>query len=470
MNDYDDDMDMGDLHGEFMFGKASKKMAPTWEEMNERLNVEMPKRDKKRRLIIFFLAFTLIILGLFFFNNYSDTKGIKSPILADENETIKVLHETDSFSKNGEANKVKSITDAQPANASKIISNKETHQNEDLKKWDFNTTSKQSFTTKVIATNKLSNRSTDASFSNPKSILANSTEKLSSKVIPDAQIDLLLSDKNSGQDVTIIDSSKVVKNSEAFNKVNIIFNKKILPENSENTSDASVVKMVRNDSAGNQTTVIKTPPSRKKRFSKWNIYASVAPDFLIPKVNILNRSGLFLGAGVDYVFNPHFRLRAGLAYNHNQWNVDGSDYNYKPSYYLPTYNTVELQNMNEHLDVLEVPISLRYTLNPESKLFLNASAGLSSLFYLNKDCTFSVLLDGTKQVKYKHNYDDDESREPHVLNNLVLSSGIGYKLTPKLSLEVEPTFKLMMEELGEYNQSIGSLYVNFYLRIALGTK
>jgi hypothetical protein len=117
-----------------------------------------------------------------------------------------------------------------------------------------------------------------------------------------------------------------------------------------------------------------------------------------------------------------------------------------------------------YIDVLEVPLALRYTFNPSKKITFNISTGLSSIFFLNKNYTYDLLLNSTTQLNWNSHNDTDDNGNPHILNNLVIGTGIGFKIKKKFYLEVEPPIKLPLEELNEGHKKVGSFLINFTLR------
>jgi len=108
---------------------------------------------------------------------------------------------------------------------------------------------------------------------------------------------------------------------------------------------------------------------------------TASPEFLFGNINSLEKSGLCLGLTMDYTITRHWKVRTGLLYSYNTVDISGNDYdNFTPSPKLPSYTTIELKNVNGYVDLLEIPVLLRYTINPSKKVMFNISAGLSSTF------------------------------------------------------------------------------------------
>ncbi|MGL1321182.1 hypothetical protein ACSTKU_00200, partial [Vibrio parahaemolyticus] len=80
-----------------------------------------------------------------------------------------------------------------------------------------------------------------------------------------------------------------------------------------------------------------------------------------------------------------------------------------------------------------------------------------SHIFLSQEYTYRLLLNNATQITAQSNEDPDDNNQPHILNNLVVSTGIGLKLNKSLYLEIDPTFKLPLEELNEAHKTLGSL-------------
>jgi len=77
------------------------------------------------------------------------------------------------------------------------------------------------------------------------------------------------------------------------------------------------------------------------------------------------------------------------------------------------------------------------------------------------------LLDNSKEVFWNSNDDSDDKGTPHILNNLSAGAGVSFRIRNKYRLEIEPTLRLPLEELGEQHKSFGSLFIYFNFKIPL---
>ncbi len=103
-----------------------------------------------------------------------------------------------------------------------------------------------------------------------------------------------------------------------------------------------------------------------------------------------------------------------------------------------------------------------------SKFSIHLVAGISSMFYLKTDCTYKLLINETS-YQYWNSKDDknNEYGKAEILDNLRLGAGISYRFSKNISLELEPSYKLPLEELGEEHKKIGSFSFNLSVRLPL---
>lgn len=208
----------------------------------------------------------------------------------------------------------------------------------------------------------------------------------------------------------------------------------------------------------------------EKKPSKWEWNLTAAPDFLLANMQPLNQPGVTIGVGVNYLLSPKWRIRSGLLYNYTTVNASGDGYLYKPSPNLPSYTSLELRNVKGNLHVFEVPLSLRFTAQPNKKWSFISSVGLSSLFFINQQYTYDLLLNGSTPLLWNSANDTDDDGESHILNNLTVGAGISVKTKRNLVLEIEPMFKLPLEELGEGHNKLGTIALYFSLRMPISKK
>lgn len=206
------------------------------------------------------------------------------------------------------------------------------------------------------------------------------------------------------------------------------------------------------------------PLAKQKKQTKWQWNLSFAPDFLLANIQPLYRPGVSLGLGINYQLSSKWALRTGLLYNYTPVYETGQTYIFKPSPNLPAYNTIELQQVKGSLHVFEVPLSARFTANPDKKVSFLGSIGLSSLFFVKQRLTYDLLLNGNTPLLWNSENDSDDFGESHILSNLVIGTGLSIKTKRNTSIEVEPVFKLPLEELGEGHNKLGTIAIYLHVK------
>lgn len=245
-------------------------------------------------------------------------------------------------------------------------------------------------------------------------------------------------------------------------------------EKIEEKNDSAISKTEMLNFVSKDTSIEKDSPiikisdkNSEKKPSKWEWNLTIAPDFLLANTQPLYQPGFTIGVGVNYILTPKWRIRSGLLYNYTTVNASGDGYLYKPSPNLPSYTSLELRNVKGNLHVFEVPLSVRYTARPNKKWSFISSVGLSSLFFIKQQYTYDLLLNGSTPLLWNSANDTDDDGESHILNNLTIGTGLSVKTKRNLVLEIEPTFKLPLEELGEGHNKLGTIALYFNLRIPI---
>ena len=425
------------------------RLSPTWDQMNARLDMEMPQKKKRRFFTWFWAIICCLVCGGLLFLNSSKT-GIKAGILQKSSSVQKTMPDQPLLP-------IKNVS-ASPISAD--------NQNEKV--------SRKSLA--AIHDEKTKQPVHDRfgqvrSFQLSKSLVISSKEK-STKNELNLQGDFKPVNKKLAVifQNNISDKSMVLQS--PFDKKN---------EGSIPTITPLPMAGLATDSAFSKTTNIDSIfiNTRQKRIAKnpgdkiarWRLYATIAPDFLLGNIQPLHSPGYYAGGGADYIFNSHFSIRTGVLFNHSKISTTGDNYSYIPSKNLPLYYKIELKDVKGYFNYLEVPLSLRYTIQPGKKVSFNISTGLSSVFFLKKNCTYNLLLNGWQQ-EYWHSEDDDsgDNSSKNILNNLRIGFGTSFKLLKKFSLEIEPSFKLPFEEIGENRREIGSFALNLNLIIPVKNK
>ncbi len=463
---------MEDLYNDYLqklaLSQNSKdKLSPTWEEMNKRLDKELPqKKDRKKGIIIWSSLLLILSVGLGY---YLLSDSSKPTVLHDNkvtgsisvNEANHFHNGTKSVQKNIGINNVKNAN-----NENLVAGNSSTTSNNQIitKEEKGEVVKSKQYYSKSLPENSIIQNEKKITFSNSdleKSV--NKTgDKLTTKIInSESEIEQKGNKKNDHR--TLNQNSR----SEQSN---------LVKSDAASVSKQKVVDFVKGDSGVGAIKNDQPINNEKKKnkvikSSTWELVPTVAADYLIANIKPLAVPGFLAGIGVNYVLSKHVSLRAGILFNHIRVSSTGENYYYKPHYYVPNYTTIKVEDVKGYINALEVPLSVRYTINPMSKLTIHLMGGISSMFYLKTDCTYKLLINNASYQYWNSKDDkDDEYGKAEVLNNLRLGAGISYRISKNTRLEFEPSYKLPMEELGEEHKKIGSFSFNLSLRIPISKK
>lgn len=387
-----------------------------WDKMQQLLDVEMPQKRKKRPVVFWFFVF--LMAGLL------------------------ITGATKYFSGKQSANTVKPVVNKKDhsGNKSPIIVNKEL--NDSKAAAGQKSRSNSTFKPESIPPLKPASIST---------ITSELTEYPSQNSVPNKQLDAIVPDQNFSTQLDTVEATK---------------------HKSENMQiDSAASKSETKNPLKVDTTIAQINNKiAEKKLSNWEWNLTVAPDFLLANMKPLHQPGFTLGVGINYLLSPKWRIRSGLLYNYTPIIASGDGYLYKPSPNLPSYTSLELRNVKGNLHVLEVPLSLSYMARPNKKWSFISSVGLSSLFFIKQQYTYDLLLNGSTPLLWNSANDTDDDGESHILNNLTIGAGLSFKTKRNLVLEIEPMFKLPLEELGEGHNKLGTIALYFNLRIPISKK
>lgn len=134
------------------------------------------------------------------------------------------------------------------------------------------------------------------------------------------------------------------------------------------------------------------------------------------------------GARVNYNINKRFGLQSGLTYASRSTNVEAA---------VQELGEAEKYSTNHQVSYLEVPLSLRYNVISGKRMSYYVASGLSANLFLNYNTELETE-QGT--IAARRTSDEGEVFLPSQAN-LLISTGVQYRLFDKLSLNLEPAFR-----------------------------
>lgn len=394
------------------FDKADDELRVSgkWDEIQQVLNKEMPVRKKKRRFIFWYFIAALLVGSFLVFQIWKNTTNTKNVEMSLDNKPVQNLKESPTSTEN--------------------------------------------------------QTSTESQNSIENSIPSENKKPMETQIKNEQQKDL---HSVKAKSESAIEKSIISEEGQAEIKANIGNETRVdfQLKSKEEVTENVPVKPVLSDtllSVSDTASQSEQSISKQRRQTKWHWNLSFAPDFLLANIQPFYRPGVSLGLGINYQLSPKWAIRTGLLYNYTPIYESGATYIYKPSPNLPAYNTLELKQVRGNLHVFEVPLSARFTATPNKKLSFMGSVGLSSLFFVKQNLTYDLLLNGNSPLSWNSENDSDDFGESHILSNLVIGMGISIKTKRNAVVELEPVFKLPLEELGEGHNQLGTIAIYLHLK------
>ncbi|MEB2783053.1 hypothetical protein [Algoriphagus persicinus] len=184
----------------------------------------------------------------------------------------------------------------------------------------------------------------------------------------------------------------------------------------------------------------------KSRFTgEFNLSIQAAPDLSGIKLNQFGKAGQAIGIGAEYFLRPRLSIASGVFYSFKPYS---SDEGYKLSYGKQPDRVIG------ECGILDIPFNLRFYPIEGRLQRVFASVGLSSYLMLKEYYKLEYLNTGT-------GYPYSKELEVSGVNNHffgVVNFSVGYerKLGNKLSVQVEPYFKVPITGVGEGDISLKS--------------
>jgi hypothetical protein len=184
-----------------------------------------------------------------------------------------------------------------------------------------------------------------------------------------------------------------------------------------------------------------------------------APDFA--SVNSLagDRPGSSLGLTLDYEVLNNLHLGTGLLYSRRNYTARGMDYHVPDGYYWQN-GMKPADFVKGTMNMLEIPITIRYDFSEAGNTKFFASAGVSSYLFGQEHCNYYFDFFGNEACRDFH-----YTNTPNALfSSINLSLGVEAKLSNDFSVLVAPYMKLPSSDIGFGKVKMSSVGINFAVR------
>ena len=230
---------------------------------------------------------------------------------------------------------------------------------------------------------------------------------------------------------------------------------------------------INNIGSKSEVTVFNT---NKKRKGYFRLGAYVNPEMIFyPSDDTPNKTNLNLNLSLSYNYSKLFfesGLGIGLAKDDGNFNIDYERYEYLGSYenvynvtfdstengVVPTFytNTVDVYDSIRHIQVsqtqnsytyLQIPLFVGYKIN-SNKFSYSIKGGTSLSLLVFEKIPEATLPSGNISII---NLSENTPGRIKTLWHFMVSAGIEYKLSDRMSIAVEPTFRYYMKSVYERN-------------------
>lgn len=147
------------------------------------------------------------------------------------------------------------------------------------------------------------------------------------------------------------------------------------------------------------------------------------------------------GAGVQYARGKLF-IRTGVMVTKKLYAAKDKDYNRKTGTWM---SIVTFDNIDANCKIIEIPVSVGYTVTRKKKTSAHIIAGTSAYFMKKEDYQFYFKNqsgnDTTRNAAFTNNSN-------HYFSSLNLSAGIEQKISNRFSITAEPNIKIPLGGIG----------------------
>lgn len=171
--------------------------------------------------------------------------------------------------------------------------------------------------------------------------------------------------------------------------------------------------------------------------SRWSIGLEFSPDLSTVGLRGVEDPGYTVGLHAEYHLSSKLSLSGGVSYSKKIYFADEDIESYPGS--NPNWT---LDRVNANCDVIDIPVNLSYYLNGYDASGFVFSGGLSTYFMLTED--YDIIYNDPWPEGSQFFRNDNQ----HFLGILNLSVGYRKRLSPILSLQVEPFIKIPIQGIG----------------------
>lgn len=404
-------------------------LIPDWNKLEEKLDIEMPVKKKRRRFIVFWFLFAGVLAGTaywgFHFNfNSKENYANKTPVDTKQMVTVPAENEKNGSIRPQDVNVIKYNTD-------KVL--KDT---EPVGKITALLSASPTINTNPVDIRKKAKNRTSLTPPLKEQVSeVYENDKTASKEISD--------EKKSGLDIAIENKSNFTK------EVSNIPGKDTV-SNSDLVKLANVANIL-NDTAANIVNNLK-PVQKRPVTSRFSFIAVSGVNVNSVQLNKPSKPGYDYGILVGYKISPKIEVRSGVILAKKYFTTSGNNISFDSAKLnLPSYNTISLQNATGYCRFIEVPVMLYYQFSAKKKTNFYTAGGFSIIKMRMDNIHYRFLADGNTIVERSHTnaYHKRDGFSTSITSNFSL--GVKQMITDRWSFAIEPYVKLPLSRMNDSN-------------------
>lgn len=417
-------------------------LIPEWKQLEVKLDIELPVKKKRRRLIVFWLLFAGLITGASYivYNGNAPQSGAKET--ADAIST----HLT---------NNTKPVSEQ----ISNSIQGQHIYQDSSTKQLTQTDNSANINTGKSLTDKLTDNR-------NAVELLPTTANKKSLPGYEDIIIKqkqnqhnrhTFLKEKKSN---TIEESNKAETNLNTITVGRFPMEDKVSVYNGVDTNTAINIKIRDSialaskfiDSNAISDNKIAREKTVKKNSSRFSITALGGTNLNSVQFNNPSEAGLDYGILAGYRISPKFEVRTGLIFSKKYFTTTGNNISFDSAKLnLPSYNSINLEDATGYCRFMEVPLMLYYQFSSKRKINFYAAGGFSINKMRMESIHYTFLADGNTIVERSHTSARHNKSDFSTSVTANFSIGIKYNLNSRWNISAEPYLRLPLTRFNNNN-------------------
>ena len=182
-----------------------------------------------------------------------------------------------------------------------------------------------------------------------------------------------------------------------------------------------------------------------------------APDVTTAASSKSSKLSSNLGVLVTYAISNKLSLTSGAVYSKKYYNSAG---------FAPQTNSYAGQawEVDADCNVLDIPVNVNYKLFTKRNIAVSVNTGLSSYLMLKEKYTY---LTGEPGANQQISTLEVRNQNQHIFGVANVSISVDRKITPRISIAVQPFMKIPLTGIGNGNVDLKSTGLSFSLNIGL---